>query len=91
MTQEPIFNVHNGQHHVATVEYAGAIPQAGSTFYTTSGDEQQAYVVEGVAFVDEKHGGFPFGWNVFVKRVPMESTLLGIYGPGYYRPDGVEL
>ncbi|MFC7463904.1 hypothetical protein [Brachybacterium sp. GCM10030252] len=91
MNQDPIFNVFDGQRHVETVEYAGAIPQVGSIFYTTNADTGEAYEVEGVAFIYEKHGGFPYGWNVFVKRVPRESTLLGIYDPSYYPADGVEL
>lgn len=91
MDNNLIINLYEGQRHVETVEHAGAVPPVGSTFYTKVDGVGQAYEVESIAYVDEKHGGFIHGWVVFLQRVPMESTPLGTYDPGYYTPDGDKL
>jgi len=85
-----IMNLYEGTRHIETLEYAGALPPLGSIYFR-EGTDGGAYKVESVVYIDAKHGGFTHGWAVFLKRVPVEETPLGIYDPGYYTPDGAEL
>lgn len=90
MSTNFIINLFEGGEFLETIEHADALPPLGSIYFT-EGNRGGAYEVEGAVFVHAKHGGFPYGWAVFVKRVPVESTPLGKYDPSYYRPDGDEL
>lgn len=85
-----IMNLYEGPRHVDTLEHAAALLPLGSIYFR-EGADGGAYRVESVVYVDAKYGGFDLGWAVFLKRVPVEETPLGIYDPSYYTPDGVEL
>lgn len=87
MSKNFVINFYEGSRFVETLEHAEALPPIGSIFFT-EGKDGGAYEVESLIFVHAKHGALPYGWAVFLKRVPVESTPLTAFDPSHYTPDG---